>query len=203
MTTSPTPQTCKARSASWPSSGTVYKIAVDGFALASGTVTLNWNQSVSTPPNDAFANAQVLVAIRGLCRVTNTLATKNPANPITPETRRAFPWYSWTANLQQPGDVRHDGSSFDTLLAVYTGNAVNSLTPVGSNETFANPSNLQSRVTFVPSSGTVYKIAVDGFALASGTVALNWNQSASARPTTLSPPLKPSPAARDRIRKTR
>jgi hypothetical protein len=57
--------------------------------------------------------------------------------------------------------VSTEGSDFDTLLAVYTGTAVGSLTTVGSNDD-ADAGIVTSRLAFSAVSGTVYRIAVDG-----------------------------------------
>jgi hypothetical protein len=62
------------------------------------------------------------------------------------------------------------------LLAVYTGGSVNSLTEIASNDDiFINGSlSRQSRVVFNSSQGTTYRIAVDGYSSATGTIHLNW-----------------------------
>jgi hypothetical protein len=52
------------------------------------------------------------------------------------------------------------GSDFDTLLAVYTGNAVNALTEVASNDDSAGTK--QSSVTFQAQTNVVYHVAVAG-----------------------------------------
>lgn len=84
-------------------------------------------------------------------------------------------WYSWTApftgavNIGTGSSVNLHFSDFNTLLAVYTGNAVNALTLMAANDDFTMPSaptnvrNLLSSVTFQAIVGTTYKIAVDGF----------------------------------------
>jgi hypothetical protein len=68
------------------------------------------------------------------------------------------------------------GSSFDTLLAIYSGNSVAALTTVASNNDLDNVTK-QSRVSFTPVAGTTYYIAVDGFGGASGNFVLSWSQS--------------------------
>lgn len=69
------------------------------------------------------------------------------------------------------------GSSFTTVLGVYTGNAddFSSLTQIAC-EVGAS-TNANSSVTFATTSNTVYYIAVDGVNGAFGTVVLNWNLS--------------------------
>ena len=64
------------------------------------------------------------------------------------------------------------GSDFDTTLAVYTGTSVNALVVVASNDEFEADST--SAVTFFPSAGTTYRIAVDGSSGTMGAVTLNW-----------------------------
>ena len=67
------------------------------------------------------------------------------------------------------------GSSFDTTLGVYTGTSVSALTLVGGDDDSAG--NQKSRVTFSAASGTVYRIAVDGYNGATGSVVITWGQS--------------------------
>jgi thiol-disulfide isomerase/thioredoxin len=64
-----------------------------------------------------------------------------------------------------------EGSTFDTVLAVYTGNSMGSLTPVASNDD--DGSITTSRVSFEAIAGTTYRVAVDGYRGASGQVTLN------------------------------
>ncbi len=96
-------------------------------------------------------------------------------------------WYSWVP----PSDVYGKtvtidtfGSSFDTLLAVYTGAAVNALTTIASNDDANFSTSLTtSQVSFTvpnnptnnPANNPTYLIAVDGYNGASGAVALHIN----------------------------
>jgi hypothetical protein len=67
------------------------------------------------------------------------------------------------------------GSRFDTLLAVYTGATIGSLTPVAGHAAPAGTA--LSRVTFNVTAGTVCMIAVDGRDNTSGLFRLNWTMS--------------------------
>ena len=58
------------------------------------------------------------------------------------------------------------GSSFDTVLAVYTGTVLSNLTRLASNDDL-DAQTLQSRVTFGATAGQTYQIAVDGYNSAS------------------------------------
>ena len=97
----------------------------------------------------------------------NTEATKEPGEPNhVGNVGGKSVWWSWTAPAN--GSVALDtvGSSFDTLLAVYTGSSVSNLTSVAAdNDSGTNGASL---LTFSAVAGTEYNIAVDGFAGASG-----------------------------------
>ena len=83
-------------------------------------------------------------------------------------------WIDWTAPAMGIVTIDLQGSSFDTLLAVYT-NAPG-LSPTVANirkvaENDDNGNSLQSRVQFTNTViGTVFHIAVDGYNGASGNI---------------------------------
>jgi len=62
------------------------------------------------------------------------------------------------------------GSSFDTLLGVYTGTTLSNLVLLASNDDAEGT--VQSDVTFQAVAGTDYQIGVDGFDGASGAIVL-------------------------------
>ena len=66
--------------------------------------------------------------------------------------------------------IRTRGSSFDTVLAIYTGETLGELTVVAANDDFG--SEVWSEVEFEAVAGTPYQIAIDGYAGESGTVIL-------------------------------
>jgi hypothetical protein len=80
-------------------------------------------------------------------------------------------WFSWTS--PDAGQVTVDtiGSSFDTLLAVYTNDSLEMLHQVASDHD--GFSNRTSRVSFNAAANTEYQIAVDGFNGDSGNISLN------------------------------
>jgi hypothetical protein len=133
--------------------------------------------------SDFFATCVTLNGAYGTESDDNTYATKEPGEPNhagNPGGKSL--WYCWTAKTNAPITIDTIGSSFDTLLAVYTGSTVSNLTLIANNDDISSPDNRQSRVTFTPTIGTTYHIAVDGFGGASGLVTLNWNQLGSALP---------------------
>src|SRR5204862_7341007 len=64
------------------------------------------------------------------------------------------------------------GSTFDTLLAVYTGSNVSNLTLIASDEDRGGF--FTSELHFNAVAGTEYEIAIDGFAGAEGDFILEW-----------------------------
>ena len=154
--------------------GTVYRIAVDGFAGTSGPVVLNWNQSVGPPANDNFTNAIALNGASGTINGDSFNGTKEPLEPNhAGNAGGSSIWYKWTALSNGPVTFNSLGSTFDTVMGIYTGNNLNSLAQAGANDD-ATPSVVQSQVTFTAIAGTVYRIAVDGYGGASGIVKLSW-----------------------------
>ena len=70
--------------------------------------------------------------------------------------------------------VNLSGSSFDTLLAAYTGTAVKALKPLASNDncTTGGSSPGASCVAFTVTQGTLYSLQVDGVNGAKGNVSI-------------------------------
>jgi hypothetical protein len=132
-----------------------------------------------TPPaNDNFANAQAIGGSSGSVSGTNISATKETGEPQhAGNAGGASVWYQWQAPASGSVTISTSGSSYDTLLGVYTGTSVSSLTTIASNDDENYPTILTSTVIFNALSGTTYRIAVDGFGSASGNVTLNWSLS--------------------------
>jgi V8-like Glu-specific endopeptidase len=177
--------------------GTTYQIAVDGYSGSYGLVLLTYYQPgppPSNPPaNNNFAAAQALTGSSGTVSGSNRLATKEAGEPTHADTPGGKSiWYQWTAPGDGQATLDTIGSDFDTVLAVYTGSAVNTLTAVASNDDFA-PDSRASQVSFDATAGTTYRIAVDGYQTDSGTVregavTLNWSQALPPTPPDLSSP---------------
>ena len=143
----------------------------------------------SPPPNDNFANAQVITGNSGSVNGTNDFATKETGEP-THSPDNVFSgksiWYRWTAPNSGTVTMTTVGSTYDTLLAVYTGSAVNALNlpAVARNDDEDNPGGiLTSKVVFSAVGGTTYQIAVDGYGGDQGAVTLNWTLPGGGTPT--------------------
>ena len=71
--------------------------------------------------------------------------------------------------LEHPVDT--EGSAYDTLLAVYTGNSVSALTEIESDDD--SGTGLNSFLQFTAVNGTTYYIAIDGYSGGFGAFVLN------------------------------
>ncbi len=136
------------------------------------------------PTNDNFANATVISNISGSISGSSVGATAEAGEPshVHPGGPFASIWYKWTSPITGTMNFNTEGSSFDTLLAVYTGASVDALTVVASNDDVSFGilgSDLTSSVTFPVTNGTDYYIAVDGYGGDSGNVILNWSETGS------------------------
>jgi M6 family metalloprotease-like protein len=148
-------------------------IAINSSTATSYNVTIT-RGIVDPPANDNFANAQIISGNTGTTTGTNGAATKESGEPNhAGNAGGASVWYRWTAPLGGSVTIDTIGSNFDTLLGVYTGSSVNSLTQIASNDD--SGSTLQSSVTFIAVSGTTYQIAVDGYGGVIGNITLHWN----------------------------
>jgi hypothetical protein len=120
------------------------------------------------PPNDHFAAARLVAGRIGSVAQSTTGATQQPAEPGNSV------WFRWRAPAS--GTVRIDtwGSTFDTILTVYRGASLATLTNVTGNDNDPTRTDGTSAVTFAATGGTTYSIAVDGRLGATGALALNW-----------------------------
>ena len=170
-----------------------YRLAADSPCVDKGTniwsggaTDLDGNRRVSrgtvdmgayelqSPPNDDFADAYVLTGTSGTSTSSNQLASAEDgedAHANAPGTPAKSVWWSWTAPEDGTLYVDTQGSDFDTVLALYTGAAVDALSCVASNDDkYGVQSGLNARVA----DGVAYSIAVDGWGGESGNVTLSW-----------------------------
>jgi subtilisin family serine protease len=127
--------------------------------------------------NDAFAAAEVVLGNTGTASGSTALATRETGEPTHGGVGGvASIWYRWVAPKNGVLTVTTEGSDFDTLLGVYSGNALSNLRVLGMNDdkTLNSPV-LWSEVVGNVVEGTEYKIAIDGWKGRRGNVALNWS----------------------------
>ncbi|MDJ0770626.1 MAG: choice-of-anchor Q domain-containing protein [Ilumatobacter sp.] len=154
--------------------GTTYSLVVDSWT-AGNTGGFDISYSITSLPNDDFADATALAGDSGaLVAQSNDAATAETGEPDHHgRTPVRSVWYEWTPSIGGKGAVTATSdpyTTWTTVLAVYTGTAVDSLTPVvsaGGGST--------SLVEFRIDGGTTYRIAVDGWTASStGSFDIDW-----------------------------
>ena len=136
----------------------------------------------AAPPNDLFSNRRAITGTNLTVTGSNVQASKEIGEPDhAGNVGGRSVWWSWSAPTN--GDVtittddstHTDGSPLDTLLGVYTGTNVSTLSLVASNDDHSVV--VTSRVRFQAVKNTTYQIAVDGFndgsGADSGNISLN------------------------------
>src|ERR1051326_8342506 len=127
----------------------------------------------SPPPNDNFANRIVLTGANPLTATgSNAAATKEPGEPNHAGSMGGRSvWWSWSTPSNGTATITTAGSTFDTLLGVYTGSSVSTLTTIASNDQDPN-GGYTSAVSFNAGSNIAYQIAVDGYLSQTGQISL-------------------------------
>lgn len=128
--------------------------------------------SAPLPSNDDFGDAQVLSGIEASAAGENREATGQPGEPNHAGAAEPLSsvWYRWDAPDDGVLRVNTFDSDFDTVLAVYSGPAVDALVPVAANDDADGT--LQSSLETRVEAGVSYSIAVDGFGDDEGEIAL-------------------------------
>jgi hypothetical protein len=116
--------------------------------------------------NDAFASAIPLRSASGTASGRNDSATRESGEPTYGG--GASVWFSWTAPTSGRVWFSTVGSTFDTLLAVYTGSAPGGLTTVAYNDDYHYPGTTTSGLAFNAVAGATYRICIDGYKPTSG-----------------------------------
>jgi hypothetical protein len=149
------------------------------------------------PPNDNFANALTITGCSGTVTGATWGATSEAGEPSHDPTDNTSGspdhsvWFKWQAPSSSSTNITTAGSDFDTILAVYTGSALNSLSRLTFNDDVQDGVIRTSSVTFNATAGTVYWIVVDGWGGDAGTVKLNWTASGCVAPSPTPTPANP------------
>jgi hypothetical protein len=117
------------------------------------------------PANDNFANAEVLTGIRVSVVRNNIDATKETNEPDHAQnTGGKSVWFKWTAPMSRVMSIStsRTDSNLNTLIGVYVGSSVSSLSIQGLGDDISSPVNVKSRALFTVNAGQIYYIAVDG-----------------------------------------
>ncbi|NCA81889.1 MAG: carboxypeptidase regulatory-like domain-containing protein, partial [Opitutae bacterium] len=145
------------------------RLRVISFGLLFLLVRSAW----AAPPNDSFSNPTIVSGFPATATGSNVDASLQ-VNESLPDAwdgdGEASVWFGWTAPAS--GSVRIDtfGSDFDTMLAVWTGTAVDALILLAENDQYDGD---QSAVFVSVTAGTTYRIGVYGWLNAQGVIALH------------------------------
>ena len=117
------------------------------------------------PANDVFANREEVFASSALTYPgTNVEASTEAGEPVpdgfTAASHQASIWYEWTPEFGGWYEINTTGSSVDTVLSVWTGPALGSLTLVHANDNASSAAT--SRVWLNATGFTTYYICVAG-----------------------------------------
>ena len=166
-----------------------FTVSSDGFLIATvpagaasgplavttahGVISFQFVVVPAPPPaNDNFNSAQILAGVDAMASTNTMGATKQPGEPNhAGNAGGRSVWYRWTAPAAGNWTLDTTGSTFTTLLAVYTGNALTGLSPVASNLIAGGV--LTNSLNFNAAAGVTYQIAVDGFGGAAGSLVLH------------------------------
>jgi hypothetical protein len=164
-----------------------YTVAVgdSADAINSDVARMRVGGLAALPFTDSFSGQNDIDGSTGTGRGSNVGATRQPGEPNhanKPGTNSV--WLTWQPPLGGLlGGVAYfdtEGSSFDTIIAVYKGNNVTNLTLVAANDDRIDCGDETrgfhtSSVRFKVELGAVYHIAIDGVAGAAGDIVLNRN----------------------------
>src|SRR5439155_12219521 len=154
---------------------TIRVTATDIAGNISQPATLQVNYLRLDPPNDLFINAIALTGGSGV-KTANTLnAGKESGEPDhAGNAGGKSAWWTFTPTNDGILTLSTTNSTFDTVLGIYLGSRVNTLTPVASDDDAYEGVSF-SKITQAVRSNQVYRIAVDGFNGAFGVVFLSYS----------------------------
>jgi hypothetical protein len=149
------------------------RIALVVLAVLWGVTAAAPAAAAQPPANDAFSAGATIRGEEGESETTNAGATKESGEPAhAGNAGGASVWFRWTA--PRDGHFAFDtaASDFDTVLAVYMGQALGALDQLAADDD--SGSEERSEISFRASAGTLYHVAVDGFHGKVGRVRLAW-----------------------------
>ncbi len=128
--------------------------------------------------NDIFANAS-LETLPASLTGSNEGATTEVGEPLTcddPQIIGLSPlgatiWYGFTPTSSVPVDISTEGSSFDTVIGVYTGSSVDALTQVACDDDSLEST--AASLSFMATGGVTYWLQVGGYGSPGDTGTVN------------------------------
>lgn len=176
--------------------GNTYFISVgtvEFWLLDEGDFQVNLDLTPA-PLNDNFASPVVVPPNTPAVTGSTVAATVEPGEP--PATNSI--WYSFTPAVSGPVILTTAGSTFDTVLAVYTGSVVNNLSRVAANDAAYTwdvlagpPADSLSRLKFNALAGQPYRISISTVNRTVGDAVLNFPTLAIEDIVSITPVLQP------------
>ena len=156
-----------------PAVSQTYYLRVRRYTVgADGAYSLKY--SSRGPVNDNFANATALTGSYGEATGTNAGADYQSGEPL-PSFRSGAKntvWWRWTAPATATFRFSTEGTSFDTVMGVYSGYTVSTLSARAENDD--SGTTRASVCSFSATAGTTYYVAVAGYNEAEGAIKLSW-----------------------------
>jgi hypothetical protein len=154
-------------------------------ATADRTLEAVFTDSPCAPPpaNDAFPGATLNNGQQSVLTSGATVQSGEPTSFACAGTSISVgrsAWYTITPATTSQITVATAGSDYDTVLAVYTGSAVNGLTPLACNDDTGSGN--ASQLQFTGQAGTSYRIQVSGFSSEGGTALVTMTTGSTAQP---------------------
>ena len=150
----------------------VVGLRVTGLVITTiPAIVLRPDPPTTSPPNDLFSNARTISGPSGRATGSNVGATDETGEPGSGS---GSVWWQWQAPSSGTVTIDTIGSSFDTVLGVYTGTRVDALRTLGEDDDGVEFFGA-SRVTLTVTAGTAYMLRVSGFGSSEGSIVLNWN----------------------------
>ena len=168
-----------------PGTNVIRAVAVDNAQNVSAPATLVVNFLVYDPPNDLFSLAMPLtnpppgvLVVLAPVNTANATAEAGEPNHAGKVGGKSI-WFSIQPTTDGLLDVNTSGSTFDTLLGIYTGDRIFRASLVSSNDNAA-PGVTFSHLSQPLWANVIYHIAVDGLDGASGFAQLNYSFTSNA-----------------------
>ena len=160
-----------------------FEAGADNTSFHLTDVSLLAYNSNDIPANDFFTNAAHLTRSgHTVAYGNNVLATMEPGEPLIATNRSGHSlWWVWDSPSNGLAAIDTGGSTFNTALAVFTGDSITNLTPVASNVSGGSNSRVQWSIT----NDAIYYVLVDGTGGESGNVQLNLSAGPDVTPPTV------------------
>jgi len=159
--------------------GTTYHLSATSLFGAGGNLQLSFS-SIPPPSNDEFASATAVNVVPFSAAQSTLGATTNTATDRAPTCffpgaadmgRAKTVWYQFTPMMPGVLEAETTGSSYDTILAVFTGTPPN-LTQVACSD---DAIGLQSRVALTATAGTTYHLMISDWQGIGGDLQMSVN----------------------------